>query len=598
VRDVVAALDLGGTHASAGLVDLASSQVNARTRVDLPTEANRDELLDLIVGVVVNEAERLGVSAPGPFDYGGGVSWIGHKLQPLLGVDLRVELSERLGLRGDAISFVNDAEAFLIGEWWAGAAAGHDRAVGVTLGTGLGSAFLEQGRPVTGGPRVPPQGAVYLLSYGEAPVEEAISRAAIIARYGDPNLDVDEIADRAHAGDERAVNAFFEVARALGDFLARWLNAFEATCLVVGGSIAQAWDLLEPGLAASLEELETLETVAPAARLDDAALLGAARHAVDGERAEDWEAALDPQLAELRRERIAAGVRPLSAQSVAQARADQAGQRPASIGHDHALEVVDLPAPVPIRLFRPSVSDRLPVCIWLPGGGWVVDTHAASEPTCRHLAAATPCAVAAVRYPLAPEHRFPAALEDCVAAVRWLVAEGARYRLDPSRLAIGGTSAGANLAAAVTIRARDERFAAFAAHVLVYAPLLSGSETTSMQAGGDWVFLDRAGVEWCWSHYLVEPAAGLDPLASPLRVQDLHGLPPALILTGELDPLRDEGELYAARLRSAGVPATAIRVEGAPHGFFSLGAHIDVAERARRNVVAALRDALLPRDPS
>jgi acetyl esterase/lipase/predicted NBD/HSP70 family sugar kinase len=596
---LVAALDMGGTHVSAGRVDLCTARVDAARRVALPADAGEDVLLGLIVDALADAAEgveRIGVAAPGPFDYGGGIPWLEHKLAPLFGVDLRRALSSGLGFPPPAILFLNDAEAFAVGEWWAGEAAGHRRAVGVTLGTGLGSAFVEDGRPVRFGPRVPPEGALYLLTFRGARVEETIARDALIARYGEPGLDVEEIAGRARAGDLHARNAFVDLASALGEVLEPWLRAFEATCLVVGGSIARAWDLLEPALRESLRGVEGLDTIAPSARLDDAALLGAAHHAADASRvARRAPHAMHPQVARLRRERIAAGARPLHELTVAEARAVEEAVAPATDVAADEIDVVDLRAPVPIRLFRPTGRERLPVCVWLPGGGWVLDTRRASDAPCRRIAAGTPCGVAVVRYRLAPEHPFPAALQDCVDAVQWIVAEGAAEGLDPQRLAIGGTSAGANLAAAVALRLSHAEEPPLAAEILIYPPLLYGAETRSMQEQGDWVFLDRRAVEWSWSHYLGAADEGQHPLASPLRARGLERLPATLVLTAELDPLRDEGELYAHRLRAAGVPTELSRVEGMPHGFFSLADRVDAADEAQRTVVSVLRRALVER---
>jgi acetyl esterase/lipase/predicted NBD/HSP70 family sugar kinase len=595
---VVAALDLGGTHVTAGRVDLETAAIEARDRIDLPPEASRGELLDLIVtalGRVVEGVERVGVAAPGPFDYGGGISWLEHKLRPLCGVDLRTSLAEGVGLQPASICFVNDAEAFLVGEWWAGRATGYARVVGVTLGTGLGSAFLENGEPVRSGRLVPPDGALYLLDHRGAPVEETISRRALIARYGLPDVDVEEIARRARTGDERARKAFVDLAGALGEVLAPWLRSFEASCLVVGGSIARSWDLIVSSLTQPLQNLDRLEIIAPAARADDAALLGAARDTTRPAAVpRQVEEVLDPQIALVRRELISAGMRPLHELTVAEARAAQASYAPALDVDTYELEVVDLAAPVPIRLFRPVSSGTLPVCLWVPGGGWVLDTHAVSAPVCRRIAAETPCAVASIHYRLAPEHAFPAALEDCVAAARWIAADGAQHGLDPGRVAIGGTSAGANLAAAVVLRARELDDVSFAAQILIYPALLHGAETRSMQEEGDWVFLDRHAVEWLWSHYLGDPGEGSSPLASPLRADDLRGLPRALILTAEFDPLRDEGELFGARLRLAGVPTTSRRFHGVPHGFFSLAGSVQVVDAAQHAVISALRQVFDP----
>jgi glucokinase len=175
------------------------------------------------------------------------------------------------------VRFVNDAEAFLLGEWWAGAARGHDRAVGITLGTGLGSAFLEHGRIVRAGAGVPHEGALYRLPFHGAPVEARISRGALLARYGGAGIEVAEIALRAREGEPRAREAFDALAHDLAAFLRPWLEAFAPSCLVVGGSIAHSWDLLEGGLDSLRDAVAAL---APADRIDDAALLGAARHAV------------------------------------------------------------------------------------------------------------------------------------------------------------------------------------------------------------------------------------------------------------------------------------------------------------------------------
>ena len=242
-----------------------------------------------------------------------------------------------------------------------------------------------------------------------------------------------------------------------------------------------------------------------------------------------------------------------------------------------------------IRLYRPPSSSPLPICVWMAGGGWVLDTLPVAEPACRRIAAETPCAVAAVRYRLAPEHRFPVPLEDCLDATRWLVGRASDLGLDPDRVAIGGTSAGANLAAALALIARAEPDLRFSAQVLVYPIVLYDPDAGGEQ--GDDAFLSRRDVDWCWSHYLAEPEDGSSALASPLRADDLAGLPPALIVTAEIDPLRDQAEEYARRLRSAGTPVDAVRFDGVPHGFFSLNGAVEAADAAQRRVVETLRRA-------
>jgi glucokinase len=275
---MIGALDIGGTHVTAARVDPGEAAVDAATRcrLDFRPDGTRDEILGAIVSaaMALGPVERLGVAVPGPFEYARGISLVRHKLDALYGVDLRQELGRALDVAPSAVSFVNDADAFVLGEWWGGAARGHRRVVGITLGTGLGSGFLADGEIVDDGPDVPPEGSLHLASFRGAPVEDRISRGALLARYGaGAGVDVSDIAERARMGDERARETFDSFARALAEFLAPWLVRFQPTCLVVGGSIARAWDLLGSRLRADGA------TVVQAANLDDAPLLGAALRA-------------------------------------------------------------------------------------------------------------------------------------------------------------------------------------------------------------------------------------------------------------------------------------------------------------------------------
>lgn len=271
---------------------------------------------------------------------------------------------------------------------------------------------------------------------------------------------------------------------------------------------------------------------------------------------------------------------PETRRAVDAARLRQAAEPVPSLGRDD-VEVTAVEGPVPIRLLRPRAPGPLPVCVWLPGGGWILDSSAVAEPALRVVAAATPCAVALVRYRLAPEDRFPAPLEDCVEAVRRLVARGGDLGLDTTRLAVGGTSAGANLAAALAVLYRDDPDVELAAQILVYPPLLHEATATG---GGD--ALSRAEVDWYWSLYLGSPEQGRDPRASPLLEAELRGLPPALVIVTEHDPLRDEGEQYARRLGDAGVATELVCAAGVEHGFFSSASN--QADDARARVAATL----------
>jgi glucokinase len=285
--DIVGALDIGGTHVSGGAVSLTSRAVDdgSRKRVSLRPAGSGPEIFADIVSVaskaMLPACGCLGVAVPGPFDYGAGRSMIRHKLEGLYGVDLRSELAAALALPEHAVRFLNDAEAFLLGEWWAGAASEHERAVGITLGTGLGSAFMAEGRIVHDGAGVPPRGALWELRFRGSPVEDTISSRGLLAGVGGVSQ-AEEAASRARAGDPAAACAFADLGHALGEFLAPWLREFEPSCLVVGGSIARSWELFGPGVCAELESIESLDSVGVARHLDDAALLGAAWYAANG----------------------------------------------------------------------------------------------------------------------------------------------------------------------------------------------------------------------------------------------------------------------------------------------------------------------------
>ena len=290
MNGTVGALELGGTHVTAVRVEGGAVVPASRTRRPLRPDGDRSELLGAILGAAAAAGRpkvgRWGVAVPGPFDYQHGICTIRgvHKLDALHGVDLRAELATALRLSdGGQVRFLNDADAFLLGEWRAGAAKGQRRCVGVTLGTGLGSAFLADGRICSSGVGVPPDGRLDLIAFDGRPVEETVSRRGLLARYradrSEVDLDVEHVAARARAGEAAARRTFAEVMAALGEFLAPWLGEFGASCLVVGGTIARAWDLIDPALRPALAGLPRLEVVALAANLDDAALLGAAAHA-------------------------------------------------------------------------------------------------------------------------------------------------------------------------------------------------------------------------------------------------------------------------------------------------------------------------------
>jgi acetyl esterase len=243
--------------------------------------------------------------------------------------------------------------------------------------------------------------------------------------------------------------------------------------------------------------------------------------------------------------------------------------------------------PIRVRIYRPqTAAGSHPLVVYFHGGGWVVcdlDTH---DALCRRLSLGADAVVVSVDYRLAPEHRFPAAPDDCAAATRWAVAHAASLGADPRRVVLAGDSAGGNLAAAVTLRLRDEDGPRVAGQLLLY-PVTDHwtAGFPSYAECADGYGLTRAAMAWFWDHYLGGPldavqAGALSPQAAPLRAADLRGLPSALVLTAEYDVLRDEGEAYAARLREAGVDAVLERCAGMHHGFASWGGVLDGADRA------------------
>jgi acetyl esterase len=240
---------------------------------------------------------------------------------------------------------------------------------------------------------------------------------------------------------------------------------------------------------------------------------------------------------------------------------------------------------VTCRLFRPDPGT--PVVLYLHGGGWALGSVEEAEPLCRRLANSSGWAVLAVDYRLAPEHPYPAAIEDVERAVAWLERHGAALGVDASRLALAGDSAGANLGAAVALRARDRGAPTYRLQALLYPVLDLVDEAPSRTEFAEGFGLDRATVRWHVESYAPGLADRRRPDISPLRAASLEGLPPAVVVTAEYDPLRDEGEEYAARLADAGVPVVATRYLGMIHGFADL-TKFDAARDLIDQVAAAL----------
>lgn len=267
------------------------------------------------------------------------------------------------------------------------------------------------------------------------------------------------------------------------------------------------------------------------------------------------------------------------------------GGTPAPVAKIENREIPGPAGKIPVRIYTPEGPGPFPVLVYFHGGGWVIcslDTH---EPVCRALTAGAGCVTVSVDYRLAPEHKFPAAPNDSYAATKWVADNAASLNCNPAHLAVGGDSSGGNLAAVVCLMARERGGPKIAFQLLIYPATDSSFEQASHRELAEGYFLTRSRMMWFYGHYLTDQDK-LNPYACPLRANDLKGLPPALVITAEFDPLRDEGEDYGRRLRAAGVPVTVSRYDGTIHGFISMAGVIDKGKRGLEEASAALRTYL------
>lgn len=248
--------------------------------------------------------------------------------------------------------------------------------------------------------------------------------------------------------------------------------------------------------------------------------------------------------------------------------------------------------PIPVRVYWPQTGNNLPGLVYYHGGGWVFGTLDSIDRTMRALANASGCVVISVDYRLAPEHKFPAAVEDADAALRYVAEHAEEFGIDPQRVALGGDSAGGNLAAVVCMMARDRGGPKVAFQVMVYPVTDYDDQRPSSHEFADGYLLTKNLMDYFWGHYLARPEEGQNPQASPIKAKSLAGLPPAMVLTAECDPIRDQGEAYARRLKDAGVPVELKRYEGAIHAFFNMAGVIDSGRQAVEDAGAALKKAL------
>ena len=259
------------------------------------------------------------------------------------------------------------------------------------------------------------------------------------------------------------------------------------------------------------------------------------------------------------------------------------------------IEDTAIPGPgraIPIRVYTPAGDTPLPVLLFFHGGGWVLGNLDTEEDTCLSLAKRIPCIAVSVDYRLAPEHPYPAAPDDCYAALLWVAEHGRALAADPRRIAVSGESAGANLAAALTLMSRDRKGPAITFQALFYpATNLGDSTAESVRDFGEGFFLGSRDMEGAKAMYVPEKKDWSSPYVSPLLAPDLSLLPPALVVTAGCDPLRGDGEAYASRLANAGVQAKCVCYEDMIHAFLLLFKSSRSRQQALDTAAAALREA-------
>jgi len=266
-----------------------------------------------------------------------------------------------------------------------------------------------------------------------------------------------------------------------------------------------------------------------------------------------------------------------------------ANGEPEAIQATEDRQIIGPAGPIPIRIYWPLSRKSAGALVYYHGGGWVggdLDTH---DALCRALANAAGCPVIAVDYRLAPEHRYPAAADGAYRAFTWVCDHSPELGIAPNRVAVGGDSAGGNLAAVVSLMARDRRQPLPCLQVLVYPIVDHDFTTSSYQQYAAGYSLTAGGMQWFWQHYLPDEAVSQEPYASPLKADDFAGLPPALVITAEYDVLCEEGNQYATRLQSAGIPTEWKCYEGMIHGFVSRINVFDAAREAVTQITGTLQ---------
>jgi len=246
---------------------------------------------------------------------------------------------------------------------------------------------------------------------------------------------------------------------------------------------------------------------------------------------------------------------------------------------------------IPVRIYTPEGVGPFPVFMNYHGGGWVIGDLDTADAQCRQICSRVTCIVVSVDYRLAPEHVFPAALDDCYTATCWVAENADSINADANRIAVGGDSAGGNLAASVAIKARDENGPSIIFQLLVYPVTDARCNSESYNTNAEGYLLTRETMLWFWEHYAPTESQKADPYASPALASSFSNLPPAFVLTAEYDPLRDEGEAYAELLKNASVTVQCKRYAGLIHGFFALSHVVSAGEPGMQDACSALSES-------
>jgi acetyl esterase len=307
---------------------------------------------------------------------------------------------------------------------------------------------------------------------------------------------------------------------------------------------------------------------------------------------------LDPQMKAILDQAAALGAKPFHSMTPPEARAaletlfEAFRGQPKEVAKTEDRKIPGPAGDIPIRIYTPAGGGPFGALVFFHGGGWVIGSIETHDVTCRDLTAGAGCVTISVGYRLAPEHKFPAGLEDCYAATKWVADNARSLNVDANRIAVGGDSAGGNLAAVIPQMARDHGGPKIAFQLLIYPATDCADQTPSQhEFTEDGYILSRRDMEWFYGYYLAA-SERTNPYACPALAKSFANLPSAFVLTAEFDPLRDEGENYAEALRKAGVMVKAKRYDGVCHGFVSMAALLDAGKRAVAECCAELRAAI------